>query len=412
MEIISYLQPKHSYLSNTAGPQRPYEHFSQKQPELMKAFFSLVFLVLISASSNLSLAWGFWAHQRINRLAVFTLPSEMFGLYKEHIEYLTEHAVDPDKRRYAVEGEAAHHYIDIDHYGVLPFPEVPRTWEAAVAKYTADTLEAYGVLPYHLPTVVFRLRDAFRAMDLPQIMKLSSDLGHYVGDAHVPLHTTLNYNGQLTGQKGIHGFWESRLPELFATSYDLFVGRAYYIEDLNDEGWRTVLESHAAKDSVLQMEADLNQQFPSDKKYGYESRNQVVTRAYSRQYSEAYHRKLDGMVERRMRSSILRIGAYWYTAWKMAGSPDLSPLQGQKLEVSPPQYERRLKILDRESNAIGSLLMPVPHQHTCCLHPQRVAAMGSFRLQPTTKLAGNLQPKGWLEKMLYLVKSWFKTLPR
>jgi len=60
-------------------------------------------------------AWGFFGHKRINRMAVFTLPPELVGFYKYHIEYITEHAVDPDKRRYAVEGEAPRHYIDIDH---------------------------------------------------------------------------------------------------------------------------------------------------------------------------------------------------------------------------------------------------------------------------------------------------------
>ncbi|MEM6345471.1 MAG: zinc dependent phospholipase C family protein [Bacteroidota bacterium] len=319
-------------------------------------------------------AWGFWAHQRINRLAVFTLPPEMFGIYKEQLEYLTEHAVDPDMRRYAVEGEAAHHYIDIDHYGSYPFPNVPRTWEKAVAAFTADTLEAYGVLPYHLPSVVYRLRDAFAAKDLTRIMKLSSDLGHYVGDAHVPLHTTLNYNGQLTGQKGIHGFWESRLPELFASDYDLFVGRAYYIEDLINEGWNTVLESHIAKDSVLLFEARLNDEYSSDKKFGYESRNQIVIRTYSRGYSQAYHKKLDGMVERRMRKAVRAIGSYWYTAWVMAGSPDLSELAGQSLGNQKTPFERRFKILDRESDAIGfnPVLAPILNpEHLCCTRPRK-----------------------------------------
>lgn len=328
---------------------------------------SLFFLLPYKAN-----AWGFWAHQRINRLAVFTLPPEMFGLYKKQLEYLTEHAVDPDMRRYAVEGEAAHHYIDIDHFGKYPFPNVPHQWAEAVEKFTADSLEAYGVLPYHLPTVVFRLRDAFAAGDLTQIMKLSADLGHYVGDAHVPLHTTLNYNGQLTGQKGIHGFWESRLPELFAEAeYDLFVGRAYYLEDVLEAGWETVLASHAAKDSVLEFEASLNAQFPSDKKYSYESRNNIVIRTYSREYSRAYHQRLNGMVERRMRKAVRAIGSYWYTAWVMAGSPDLSPLMDQNLQNQKRQYQKRFQILDRESNAVGfGFPNKLIHEQFCCVRHQ------------------------------------------
>src|ERR1044071_7028843 len=90
--------------------------------------------------------WGFFGHKRINRIAVFTLPPEMLGFFKEHIEYITEHAVDPDKRRYAVDDEAQRHYIDIDHYAhndLDPFENVPRKWDDAIAKFTEDTLQAY-----------------------------------------------------------------------------------------------------------------------------------------------------------------------------------------------------------------------------------------------------------------------------
>lgn len=312
-------------------------------------------LLLFPLSSGFS--WGFWAHQRINRLAVFTLPEEMLVLYKTHLDFITKHAVDPDKRRYAVDGEAARHYIDLDHYGEYPFPMLPRKWNDAVEKFSEDTLMAYGNLPYHLPQDIFRLKKAFEEMNLLRILKISSDIGHYVGDAHVPLHTTKNYNGQLTNQKGIHAFWESRLPELYAREYDFFVGRAYFIEDLLMEGWDAVLESHLALDSVLSFEASLNEEFSGDKKYGYESRNEIVVRAYSRDYSLAYHQKLNGMVERRMKKSVLRTGAYWYTAWKLAGSPDLRPLLKQSLKYKAPKsYEKKLKIIDREAGGIGFFL--------------------------------------------------------
>ena len=311
------------------------------------------FFLICSLSINQASAWGFWAHQRINRLAVFTLPPEMLVLYKKHIEYLTEHAVDPDKRRYAVDGEAARHYIDLDHYGHYPFEELPRQWDSAVSVYSVDTLNAYGNLPWHLPADVWKLKEAFEAGDLNRILKLSADIGHYVGDAHVPLHTTENYNGQLTGQKGIHGFWESRLPELFASKFNFFVGRAFFIEDLLMEAWQAVLESHRALDTVLNFERELQAIFPPDKKYGYESRNNIVVRVYSREYAAAYHTRLNGMVERRMRLAIRRVGAYWYTAWLLADAPDLSPLIQQKPSDFKVKFERLLKIIDRESEDIG-----------------------------------------------------------
>jgi len=315
----------------------------------------LVFTLCFCFSYQGAMAWGFWAHQRINRMAVFTLPPELLGVYKANIEYLTEHAVDPDMRRYAVDGEAGRHYIDVDHYGVYPFENVPRYWKAAVEVFGEETLDAYGIVPYHIPREIKRLEEAFKRKDLNMIMKVSADLGHYVGDSHVPLHTTENYNGQMTGQKGIHGFWESRLPELFAEEFNLYVGRAYYVKDIYLEPWDAVLESHNALDSVLRFEKELTESYPNDKKFGYESRNSLVVRTYSREFSEAYHKMLDGMVERRMRKAILRIGSFWYTAWKNAGSPDLRDLTKEELQINKEKYQKRLKIVDRESDDIGGL---------------------------------------------------------
>ena len=94
------------------------------------------------ATSRNADAWGFFGHKRINRMACFTLPPAMFGFYKRHIDFISDHAPDPDSRRYAVACEAARHYIDIDHYvlpGEDPFKAVPEKWDLAVQKFTEDT---------------------------------------------------------------------------------------------------------------------------------------------------------------------------------------------------------------------------------------------------------------------------------
>lgn len=280
-------------------------------------------------------AWGFYGHKRINRMAVFTLPDGIFPFYKKHIEFLTEHAVDPDKRRYAVDGEAPRHYIDIDHYthdGSDPFDVMPVKWQDAVDKYTEDTLMAYGIVPWHIDKMMFRLTNAFINGDVDRILRYSADLGHYVGDAHVPLHTTENYNGQLTGQRGIHGFWESRIPELSAEDYDHFVGKAEYLNDPLEAAWDAVRGSHYALDSVLSFERTLSASWPEDTKYAYEDRGRVNVRTYSQEYADAYEEMLGGQVERRMNRSIITLGSMWYTAWTNAGQPDL--LRFEEKEVS------------------------------------------------------------------------------
>jgi hypothetical protein len=312
---------------------------------MKKIFFSILFLVALLfcffPATQPAYTWGFYAHKKINRMAVFTLPSEMMGFYKQHIEYISEHAVDPDKRRYAVEEEAARHYIDIDHYGSHPFDSVPVFWKAAVKKYTEDTLKAYGIVPWHIEKMVYRLTEAFKQENLDLILHYSADLGHYIGDAHVPLHTTENYNGQLTNQKGIHGFWESRIPELKSEGYDYWVGKAKYIEKPIFKAWETVKASHAAVDSVLKFEAELNAKYSPDKKYSFENRGASMMKVYSKEYTEDYDKMLNGMVERRMRQAIITVGSLWYTAWVNAGKPNLNRFNDKDVSDSLKQYLKK-----------------------------------------------------------------------
>lgn len=389
-----------------------------KRPFAKLAWAPLLFFPLLSSFilPPAEPPWGFFGHRRINRLAVFTLPAEMGVFYKRHIEYITDHAVDPDKRRYATRHEAVRHYIDLDHWGHFPFPEVPRDWTDALALYTSmgaithsgdtlmlfgpgrhrkigdqlfveggwlqgqtdslpyrqyrrlfrevwmpqyyedswacscDTLEnmlaisipdcrtvfavdsfsGFGILPYHLLAMQRRLTSAFEERDAEKIIRLSTEMGHYIGDAHVPLHTTENYNGQLTGQDGIHAFWESRLPELYADAhYDYWLGPSRYIEDPGAYYWEVVLASHELLDSVLGVEKLLSNTYPSDQQFCYEERLGATIRTQCEAYAGAYHERLGGQVEARMRAAILAVGSAWYTAWVDAGSPDLRDLGNQ-----------------------------------------------------------------------------------
>ena len=393
------------------------------------AFASGAVLLCTVALTTLSwkncMEWGFFGHRRLNRLAVFTLPPEMLFFFKHHIEYLTEHAVDPDKRRYASRFEAVRHYIDLDKWGKYPFDSLPRVWVDALLQHTSweiirgqdtlvffmqkiasgggelaalagaggssqlvdmrhfrwlgyghllpqyyeeawylscDTLyawvgdmgscdtvrltdhfSAHGILPYYLPQHQQRLSQAFRRRDAKAILQLSAELGHYIGDAHVPLHTTSNYNGQQTDQLGIHAFWESRIPELFAdASYDYFVGKAQYIRDPVSYYWQMVLDSHLLVDSVLGIEKRLSGQFPRDNMYCYDERLGQQLRTQCRDYALAYQEAMRGMVEARWRATIMAIGSAWYTAWVDAGQPDLRSLAGVASSQEEQDAQREL----------------------------------------------------------------------
>jgi hypothetical protein len=255
----------------------------------------------------------------------------MMILYKPNIDFIIEHSVDPDKRRYVVKQEAGRHYMDMDYY--QPWDSIPASWAMAEAKYGADSLGKHGMAPWWIQSMMGRLTQAFEKKDLAQILKRSADLGHYIADIHVPLHASSNHNGQHTGQQGIHGFWESRIPELFAISeFDLLTGKAIYIRSISSLVWKVIRQSALAADTVLAFEKKLSTSFRQDGKYAFEDRNGIVIRQYSLAYSRSYNQMLNGMIERRMKASILTVASCWYTAWVNAGQPDLKEIAGKGLE--------------------------------------------------------------------------------
>lgn len=291
---------------------------------LSRIFISLIALLTCSS-------WGFFAHRRINRIAVFTLPKAMAGFYEANIDFITEHAVDPDKKRYVDSLEAPRHFLDADHYGKRPFMKLPVKWKQAVKKYSEDTIKKYGTVPWEIQYQYYRLVEAFRRHDTTDILKTSANLGHYVADAHVPLHLTMNYDGQLTHQSGIHSLWETRLPELFSDHYNYYVGKARYIDNPLNEAFKICRGSFKCVDSVLRFEKMIDKSFPPDKKYEIVKRNGKAVKDFSEAYAKTYNTALRGMVQRRMRSSIFEIGSFWYSAWVDAGQPDLNKLIAKPL---------------------------------------------------------------------------------
>lgn len=277
--------------------------------------------------------WGFFGHRMINRLSVYTLPEPLFNYYKSKVSYLEEHAVDPDKRRYAVKGEAECHFIDLDQYGANRDSikaALPTKWKEAVAKFGEASLRQHGIGPWNTYWTYLKLVRAFENQDTDAILKYSAELGHYVGDMHVPLHTTKNYNGQLTKQHGIHGLWESRIPELLSESFYLPVVPAQLLDRPDKEIWNCVFDSHSLLDRVLLLEDSITAAMPNEK-YAFEVRGATAGRTYSEAFTRRYQKAMGNMVEQRMNKAIHLLGSMIYTAWVQAGQPDLSTLKRRKV---------------------------------------------------------------------------------
>ncbi|MEZ4937331.1 MAG: zinc dependent phospholipase C family protein [Crocinitomicaceae bacterium] len=295
----------------------------------IKIWICSLFLVSFSHQPPKSKSWGFVGHKKINELAVYTLPPEMIAFYKANMDYIIENSVLPDKRRYIVKDEGPKHFIDLDHFKKDSLPIdmwVPKAWANAKEIYGRDSCFAYGVLPWNIQWMQFKLQKAFEARDVNKILKYSSELGHYVSDAHVPLHTTENYNGQLTNQHGIHGLWESRLVEIYLSEYDFFVGKAIFIDQLLDYTWQIIYQSHAELPKVLLLEKIATDSVGEKNKYAFEQRSGQIVKVYSAQFSSIYHSSMENMVQQRMRAAVLAVGSFWFTAWVNAGQPNLKDL--------------------------------------------------------------------------------------
>ena len=162
-----------------------------------------------------------------------------------------------------------------------------------------------------------------------------------MADAHVPLHTTKNYDGQLTGQTGLHAFWESRLPELFYSDYNFYTGKAQYISNVSAEVWKTIAQTNQALDSVLRFEKLLSEK-TGNNKFNFETKGKQTIKVFSYDYAKAYHDLLQGMVERQMRRSIWLTGSLWYSAWVDAGQPDLKML----INYKPSDEELKARVVE------------------------------------------------------------------
>ena len=291
---------------------------------MKRKIFSRKIFVLIVCISFLSFKnqkkWGFQGHKIINRMAIFTLPKEISIFFKKNIEYITEHSTAPDSKRYTNKKEGAGHFIDMEFYESIDSLEY-LSWKNITKKISEDSLYKHGILPWRIIQYKYLLQNAFEKRSTKDIVKYASELGHYVADCHVPLHTTKNYNGQFTNQYGIHSLWETKVVSLIANDLNLFTHKAKYIENLQSYIWDVIHKSNKDVLIVLSTEQNLNNDNLIEK-YTFPNINEKKT--YSELYIKEYNKRLNGMVGNRIRHSIENLGSIWYTAWVDAGQPILN----------------------------------------------------------------------------------------
>jgi hypothetical protein len=284
----------------------------------------LFLLILTSAAPS---AWGFDVHRYITNAAMDELPAAIRPYYQKHRAFITEHAIDPDlMRTYGVETEDPNHFMDMDAIAPDPFTDIPRDEAAYIRKLGAEKAREYGRVPWRAEELYNRLVAEFRKPEQNQRMAsntinaLSAALAHYVEDAHVPFHAAVDYDGQATNQRGIHGRFESELFNRFKGRMTLTPVAAPPVMNPRDFIFAKLIESNRLVPSILAADktATAGREF------------------YDDEYFEKFFTGAKPVVERRISEAIGSVAAVITGAWQTAGKPVL-PID----EIRTPSRIRR-----------------------------------------------------------------------
>lgn len=278
-------------------------------------------LVLLPAPAS---AWGVVGHRLIMARAIDLLPPELKPFFLKHRDEIVVRAVDPDTWRIAGWPENAHHFVDfgVPEYGKFPFNELPRDYDAALQKFGRATLERNGLLPWRVSEFYGHLRRGFEGFRRPggyaatDVILFSATTSHYIQDAHQPFHGTDNYDGQLTGQRGIHARFETALVERFQSRLALTPAPPKPIADARDASFRVLLDSYQLVDSVLQ----------ADKKAA------AGKETYDDDYYERFFTAVKPVLDRRISESISATAAVIIGAWDAAGRPAVPVEESRPIE--------------------------------------------------------------------------------
>ncbi len=285
------------------------EMFEKMPIPRARSVVSLVLLTLaVLAGEPVAEAWGPTGHRLTNRWAVETLPPEIRGFFEANRPFLIEHANDPDTWMTKDPFERTRHYIYLDKYGIFPYPKLPHSFKLATAQYGKGRVNRDGLLPWQVGEYSLRLTNAFKAQDWNEVRMDAAVLGHYVADATDPLHTTQNYDGQLTGQTGLLDRFEIRLIDHFSNFFMLAPQDAVKIDDPTEFAFQLTLDAHTWVDRVVLEDRRSLEGLPS----------------YNEEYFNRFYSQIGTTVMQQINAAAHAVGSYWYTAWLNAGRPTLS----------------------------------------------------------------------------------------
>lgn len=290
---------------------------------------ALVLAATIALPSSAA-AWGFEAHKFIVDRMIELLPPELKLLFEKRRAFVIERSVDPDMwRTVGFDQEPPNHFLDIDYqaFGPYPFAALPRDYGAAVQKFGKDVVHTQGLLPWRTAEFYGHLQREFASLTrqpappyaVDNLVLFAAVMAHYVSDGYVPLHAVVNYNGQVTGQDGVHSRWESELFERNRSRLVIKPAPATGVTNPRDYMFEVLLASNRAAANVLESDraAAAGREF------------------YDDGYFEAFGKGTLPTLERRLNESITAVASMIVGAWEQAGKP--------AIPVEPVRTPRRIR---------------------------------------------------------------------
>lgn len=273
-----------------------------------RAALALLALILLVALPC-SFGWGENADRLITNKAVDTLPDEMQGFFAANRQFLVQHVTDSEESAARTPSDQHNNFIQIDHYGPFPFAALPRSYNAAIAKYGRRTIDTYGLLPWQIGLYSKKLTDALRARNWQEAKLSAATLAYYVSAAHDPFNTTVNNDGKLSDQPGVNQRFSSGLVDRYQLFFFIKPNEAAFIRDPTEHAFDMTLSAHSWLENVLLADRRAHDGLP----------------AYTDEYYDRFYAQAGAVLIRQLSDASTDVGSYWMTAWINAGRPQLPP---------------------------------------------------------------------------------------
>jgi hypothetical protein len=274
----------------------------------MKKLLYPVSLILLCMMLS---GWGSKGHKIINQKMAACLPAGMSFLAPDWTNVVTSFASEADYRKSQDVNESPKHYIDIDNYPeFVQTGAISQVYDSVLAEHGLYFVISQGILPWATVTTFDSLKSCFQRLDWNRSALFAADLGHYVGDGHMPLHITKNYNGQLSGQGGVHSRYETSLVGRYEAQIVYPADPAQYIQDVRGYVFSYLYQDYGYVDSVLLADT-----------YATTASGSTSSDAYY----QAFWARSGGFTNLMMRNASNALASLIYTAWVQAGSPRMYP---------------------------------------------------------------------------------------